>query len=112
MAIRIREMKTSLAAPSSRNTIRIQARRFWISGDPGTGAACRKKLVEKKFTPAESESDAEFIIYCEGPQCDWKSIIQIIGSDPGKRPHYFHGSGTHSIIGSAFPRAQGDVIEL
>ena len=111
-AIRFRELKARFNGPSRRNTHSHPVRRFWLSGDAGSGAECRKKLLEKNFMPAESETDAELIIYCEGPQCSWKSIIQLIESAPVKQPHYFHGAGTHSLIGSAFSDARGEVIEI
>jgi N-acetylglucosaminyl-diphospho-decaprenol L-rhamnosyltransferase len=85
---------------------------IFIKGEPDAQLKWKIRLGEIKSPVTLNESDAEEIIYCEGPHHSWKSIIAEIANNKNRVLHKFHGAGTHAAVGSYSSRDQGEVFEL
>jgi hypothetical protein len=85
---------------------------FFIKGNPGNDEKLKQKLAACHIPVSEIVNNGDAIIFCETDSFSWKTIITGIRSDPGRHPYYFHGDGTHAIVGSHTGRKQGRVIEL
>jgi hypothetical protein len=66
-------------------------------------------LAEKKISLSESLPDAEEILFCEGPDKTWKSVISEIMQKGTRFFYKFHGNGTHAAVGSHSSQEQGRV---
>jgi N-acetylglucosaminyl-diphospho-decaprenol L-rhamnosyltransferase len=97
-----------------KNSGRKKMTRYWtfIKGAPDAKLKWISRLDEIKYPVSVHESEAEEIIYCEGPGFTWKSIIAEISKNIKKTRYKFHGAGTHAAVGSYSSREQGDTIEL
>ncbi|MEJ0083470.1 MAG: hypothetical protein WDM78_21535 [Puia sp.] len=61
---------------------------------------------------SEIEKKENAIVFCENDSFNWKTIIAEIRREPGKRLYYFHGAGTHALVGSHTGGERGQVIVL
>ena len=91
---------------------RISHPRIFVKGDPSARRIWKLKLDGLNIPIIENEADAEEIIYCEGPQLSWKSIITEISKNKNRYSCKFHGAGTHAAVGSASARSQGEIFVI
>ncbi len=87
-------------------------RMVFVSGDSGNKELWNRRLAELNIQTSDSESDAQQIIYCEGPHRTWKSIITEISNNKNRYQYKFCGSGTHAAVGSHSKRNRGEVFEI
>jgi N-acetylglucosaminyl-diphospho-decaprenol L-rhamnosyltransferase len=86
--------------------------RVFIKGEPGIQQQWKARLGLENIPVTENESEAEEIIFCEGPGLSWKSIIREVSNNKNRVQYKFHGLGTHAAVGSASGREQGETVEL
>jgi GT2 family glycosyltransferase len=111
--IRFHQALHAVRLPFKKSTVnRKHGLRIFVKGDPSARQIWNRKLVGIQMPVAANEADAEEIIYCEGPQYSWKSIITEISNNRKGIICRFHGAGTHAAVGSASARSQGEVFEI
>jgi N-acetylglucosaminyl-diphospho-decaprenol L-rhamnosyltransferase len=84
----------------------------FIKGSPDEKQYWKIRLEKKKILIVENQMEAKEILFCEGPYCSWKSIIAEITKTNVRFTYKFHGSATHSAIGSDSSRMQGALFEI
>ncbi len=86
--------------------------RIFIKGTENEQQSWKNRLENKKIFVVENQIEANEILYCEGPDLTWKSIIAEITNNKKSYAYKFHGTGTHSAVGSDSNRRQGDLFEI
>jgi uncharacterized protein (UPF0248 family) len=84
----------------------------FIKGTSGIEEKFKQKLADYQIPVSEIEKKENAIIFYESDSFPWKRIIAEIGRESGRHLYYFHGAGTHAIIGSHSGADQGEVIVL
>ena len=84
----------------------------FIKGVPEGEEELKQRLAAYQIPVSEIEKKKDAIIYYENDSFPWKKIIAEIGRESGRHLYYFHGAGTHAIIGSHSGTLQGQVIVL
>ena len=84
----------------------------FIKGDPGDREILKQKLAGYRISVSEIEKKEDCIVFCENDSLSWKTIIAAIGHESKKQLYYFHGAGTHALVGSHAGGKQGQVIVL
>jgi N-acetylglucosaminyl-diphospho-decaprenol L-rhamnosyltransferase len=111
--IRFHQALTAMQLSFKKSTIKkTPGLRIFVKGDPPAREIWKQKLTDFHIEVTEKEADAEEIIYCEGPQLSWKSIITEISKNKKRYTFKFHGRATHAAVGSASARSQGEVFEI
>jgi GT2 family glycosyltransferase len=87
-------------------------RRIFIKGGANEKQSWKNRLENKKILVVDNQIEANEILYCESPNLTWKSIIAEITNNENSHACKFHGTGTHSAVGSDSNRRQGDIIEI
>ena len=72
----------------------------FIKGSPDTCFLWRQKLEALGIPITEKQTAGVEIIYLEGSDLSWKSIIAEVFSNKVRYRYRFHGSGTHAAVGS------------
>jgi N-acetylglucosaminyl-diphospho-decaprenol L-rhamnosyltransferase len=86
--------------------------RILIKGTTNEKQEWKLSLEGKKLLVTEIEAEANEILYCEGPERSWKSIIAEITNAKNRLTYKFHGAGTHTAVGSDSSKRQGNVFEI
>ncbi len=84
----------------------------FIKGNSESEENLKLKLADYQMQVSEIEKKEDAIIFYENNSFPWKGIIAEIGRESGRHLYYFHGAGTHAIIGSHSGADQGEVIVL
>jgi N-acetylglucosaminyl-diphospho-decaprenol L-rhamnosyltransferase len=84
----------------------------FIRGGPDSKIAWQNYLAAKKIPFTDHETEADEIIFCEGPLQSWKSIIAEIENSKNRFRYKFHGTATHAAVGSNSSREPGEIFEL
>jgi hypothetical protein len=71
-----------------------------------------QRLRDRHFPVSEEEKNDAAIIFCEDHSFLWKTIIASIRNEPESHLYFFHGAGTHALVGSNSEGSQGQVFEL
>jgi N-acetylglucosaminyl-diphospho-decaprenol L-rhamnosyltransferase len=108
--VRLHRTLTYLRVAFKKSTGR-SASGVFIKGEPEEQQFWKHWLEEKGIPVSVNEKEAQEIIYCEGGDCSWKSIINEIKNTKTRLLYKFHGAGTHAAVGSYSNRKQGDVFE-
>lgn len=85
---------------------------IYIKGTPSQQNEWKECLNKKNIPVTDNENEAEEIIFCEGPELTWKSIISRMSANGNRMLYKVHGSGTHSAVGSYSSQEQGVFFEL
>ena len=86
--------------------------RIYIKGEPEMQRFWKQILGAKNIPLSDSENEGEEILFCEGPDQTWKTIITEIENNKKQRSFKFYGHGTHAAVGSNSSREPGEVIEI
>jgi N-acetylglucosaminyl-diphospho-decaprenol L-rhamnosyltransferase len=86
--------------------------RVFIRGAESERQFWKNRLEDRKIFVVENQTEANEILYCEGPDLTWKTIITEIANNKDNYAYKFHGTGTHSAVGSDSNRRQGDLFEI
>jgi N-acetylglucosaminyl-diphospho-decaprenol L-rhamnosyltransferase len=97
---KIKEKKTAWAMP------------VFLKGGADIQAQWAAVLQSKKMSITQDESKAGKIIFCEGPDLSWTSIIEDIQNNRNHTLYMFHGAGTQAAVGSHSSKDQGEIIEI
>jgi N-acetylglucosaminyl-diphospho-decaprenol L-rhamnosyltransferase len=84
----------------------------FIKGAADTQLVWKKVLLSKKISLTTDEKKAGKIMFCEGPELSWTSIIEEIQNNRNHTLYMFHGAGTHAAVGSYSSKDQGEIIEI
>ena len=84
------------------------AKSIAVTGDGQEVATIIRGLGEDKI--ANDPSNADVLIYCEGPDYPFTELISSIGKTGSQKRAFVHGSGTECAVGSASKDRQGEVI--
>ena len=113
LGVRIHRSLNHLHLPYKKNKMKSGiSRRVFVKGDPDAQWLLLQRLADNKVPVSKNEMDAEEIIYCEGPLLSWKSIMEEIAHNKKRFRFKFHGTATHSAVGSQSRLEPGDVFEL
>jgi N-acetylglucosaminyl-diphospho-decaprenol L-rhamnosyltransferase len=110
--IRIRQFFAALALSFKKAYELPTYHAFFLKGDPEDVDELKKKLVNKKYSVSEDENKEAEIIYCEGAQHSWKTIIAKISGFRSGSLYRFHGTKTHAIVTSSDGGKTTGVIEI
>jgi N-acetylglucosaminyl-diphospho-decaprenol L-rhamnosyltransferase len=83
-----------------------------LKGDADSLLLVKKKLALKNLPVSENEGAFLEVIYCEGAEKTWKSILGEISQDQSGHPYKFHGKATHAAVGSMHGDKKGQVLVL
>ncbi len=86
-------------------------RKVFVKGDTEDKNYWNHRLQEKNIAVTQNENEADEILYCEGIDLPWKSIISEISFADGRFSYKFHGAGTHAAVGSDSKEKQGNFLE-
>ncbi|HSZ32429.1 MAG TPA: glycosyltransferase family 2 protein [Puia sp.] len=86
--------------------------RIFVKGAENEKQSWKIRLDKKKIFVVKNQMEANEILFCEGPDLSWKSIITEITNNKNSHVYKFHGTGTHSAVGSDSSRRQGDIFEI
>jgi N-acetylglucosaminyl-diphospho-decaprenol L-rhamnosyltransferase len=111
LGIRLREMLAYFYLPFRRSAKPNSPLRVFVKGEPEEKNNWKLWLIKNNIPVAETQAEAEEILYCEGVNRTWKSIIEEISLTREQFVYKFHGAGTHSAVGSDSGRILGDFIE-
>ena len=84
----------------------------FIKGKPADKEILKQKLAAHHIPVSKIENKDNAVLFYENESLPWKKIIAEIRCESEKRSYYFHGAGTHAIIGSHSRGRQGRVIVL
>jgi N-acetylglucosaminyl-diphospho-decaprenol L-rhamnosyltransferase len=87
-------------------------RMVFVNGDLEDKVFWNYRLAKLNIPTSDSQSNAQQIIYCEGPRHPWKSIIAEISNNKNRYLYKFYGSGTHAAVGSNSNQSRGEVFEI
>jgi N-acetylglucosaminyl-diphospho-decaprenol L-rhamnosyltransferase len=73
-----------------------------IKGSRNSKQLWKEKLTEKHIPVSENENEAEAILFCEGPEQSWKTIIREITEKKSRFLFTFSGAGTHAAVGTLY----------
>lgn len=86
--------------------------RVFIVGAPGSEGKLKQELAARQIPVSEIERKADAIIFYETDSFPWKNIIEAIRHKTKRRFYYYHGKGTHALVGSYSGGVPGEVIAL
>jgi GT2 family glycosyltransferase len=113
IGLRLRQMLSVLQLPFKKSTDGPKTgMSVFIRGNPNDIEKLKQKLVACGIRESDVEKTEDTIILCENDSLPWKTIISTIRTESKKRLYYFHGEGTHSLVGSHAEAKQGQVIVL
>ena len=113
LGLRLRQSLSFMRLPFKKTTYGSKAGTpVFIKGNPGDEENLKQKLAAFKIPVSEIEKKENAIIFYENDSFTWKTIIAEIRNEPGMRLYYFHGDGTHALVGSHSGAFQGQVIVL
>jgi len=84
----------------------------FIKGNPIGDEKLKRGLAAHQIPISEIQKKKDGIIFCENESSPWKTIIAEIGHEPKRNLYYFHGTGTHALVGSHSGEKRGRVIVL
>ncbi|HZZ76651.1 MAG TPA: glycosyltransferase family 2 protein [Puia sp.] len=113
LGLRLRQVLSVLRLPFKKSTDGPKTgTSVFIRGNPNDIEKLKQKLVACGIRESDVEKTEDAIILCENNSLPWKTIISTIRTESKKRLYYFHGEGTHSLVGSHAEAKQGQVIVL
>jgi GT2 family glycosyltransferase len=113
IGLRLRQVLSVLQLPFKKSTDGPKTgMSVFIRGNPNDIEKLKQKLVACGIRESDVEKTEDTIILCENDSLPWKTIISTIRTESKKRLYYFHGEGTHSLVGSHAEAKQGQVIVL
>jgi N-acetylglucosaminyl-diphospho-decaprenol L-rhamnosyltransferase len=112
LGLRLRQALAFIRLPFKKPAFGKTGIPVFIKGNPGNEEKIKQKLAGYHMPVSEVEKKAGAIIFYENDSFSWKTIIAEIRSQPQRHLYYFHGAGTHAIVGSHSDRKQGQIIEL
>jgi GT2 family glycosyltransferase len=113
LGLRLRQALSFISLPFKKTAYgSITGTPVFIKGTSGIEEKFKQKLADYQIPVSEIEKKENAIIFYESDSFPWKGIIAEIGRESGRHLYYFHGAGTHAIIGSHSGADQGEVIVL
>jgi GT2 family glycosyltransferase len=113
LGLRLRQVMSFISLPFKKIKYGLKSDTpVFIKGNPGSEEKFKQKLAAYQMRVSEIEKKEDAILFYENDFFPWKEIIAEIGREPEKHLYYFHGAGTHAIIGSRSGGKQGEVIVL
>ncbi len=113
LGLRLRQALSFMSLPFKKTAYSSKSfTAVYIKGNPGSEEKFKQKLAAHRMPVSEIEKKENAIIFYENDSFPWKKIIAEIGRESGKHLFYFHGAGTHAIVGSHSGEKQGQIIAL
>ena len=113
LGLRLRQMLTFIRLPFKKTVYSSKTSTpVFIKGSPGGEEILKQKLAAYQIPVSEIERKEDAIIFYENDSYPWKTIIAAIRRESKKHLYYFHGAGTHALVGSHTGVKQGEVIVL
>jgi GT2 family glycosyltransferase len=84
----------------------------FIKGNPAVVEKLKRKLAAHQIPVSDIEKTTDSVILCENDSFPWKTIIAAIRAETKTHLYYFHGAGTHSLVGSQAGGKRGQIIVL
>jgi GT2 family glycosyltransferase len=113
IGLRLRQALSVLRLPfkkkaySSKNGIPV-----FIKGPFAGAELLRQKLNASQIPVSDIEKTEYPVVFHENDSFTWKTIIEAVRDESKKHLYYFHGEGTHALVGSHAGGKQGQVIVL
>jgi N-acetylglucosaminyl-diphospho-decaprenol L-rhamnosyltransferase len=111
LGLHIRQALAFIRLPFKKSGSKISGPVF-IKGNPRDEEKIKQKLAGYHLPVSEVEKKTDAIIFFQSDSFSWKTIITEIRNKPQRHSYYFHGEGTHAIVGSYSGRKQGQIIEI
>jgi GT2 family glycosyltransferase len=113
IGLRLRQSLAFIFLPfKKKNPISKSGTPFFIKGSPDIKEILKQRLRARHFPVSEKEENDDAIIFCEDKSFLWKTIIARIRNEPESHLYYFHGAGTHALVGSHSEEKPGQIFEL
>ncbi len=84
----------------------------FIKGSPPDTEKIKQQLSTYQIRISDIETEETDIVFFENDLFPWKTIIATIRRDSKTHLYYFHGKGTHALVGSYSAGKPGRVIVL
>ncbi len=112
IGMRLRQLFATSFLNFSSRTRPAKPGRIYVRGTEEQKKIWTQKLISQNRLVVSTGEMADEIIYCEGPELTWKSIISEIKMAKTNRLYKFHGWKTTAAVGSSLSRGLGEVFEL
>jgi N-acetylglucosaminyl-diphospho-decaprenol L-rhamnosyltransferase len=112
LGLRLRQALSFMRLPFKTSCPSKTGTPFFIRGNPGGEEKLKQRLAVHQIPVSEIEKKKDAVIFCENDSFPWKTIIAAIRHDSKRHLYYFHGAGTHALVGSYSGKKRGQVIVL
>ena len=112
LGLRLRQSLSFLRLPFRSSSTSKTGTTVFITGSPGGEEKLKQRLAAVQIPVSEFERKADATIFYETGSFPWKKIIAVIRRTSKRHLYYFHGNGTHALVGSFSEGKSGQVIVL
>jgi N-acetylglucosaminyl-diphospho-decaprenol L-rhamnosyltransferase len=112
LGLRLRQALSFIRLPFRSSSPSRPGTPVFITGNPGSEEKLKQRLAACQIPVSEIEKNADATVYYETDCFPWKTIIAAIGHESKSHLYYFHGTGTHALVGSSSGGKPGQVIAL
>src|SRR5579863_7449116 len=112
LGLRLRQALSFMRLPFKTSNFSNNVRPVFIKGNPADKEILMQRLTACQITVSETEKKSNAIIFYETDSFPWKNIIAEIRPESKRHLYYFHGTGTHALVGSNSRSKKGQVIVL
>ena len=110
LGMRLRQSLSFIQLPFKNSYRSKKISPFFIRGD--SAEKLKEKLAAHQIPVSEIEYKNSAVVFAESNSLSWKKIIDTVRQESKGHIFYFHGSGTHALVGSHSKAKQGEIIVL